>query len=298
MRFWIVCGLALIGVAEPALAADLPILRGTSGYAPASYQRWGGVYVGGQAGFSNSGADFGSSVSSLTSYILRNSVLEDDVSSWTTLPRSATSGRSFGGFIGYNVQWEDAVLGVELNYNRTSLSHAAADSLARSITNPTGSNPPDGHTYIYDVAVDASASVLLTDFGTLRARAGWAAGPFMPYAFVGLAFGRGDVARSAAITGTRTDSYQVPQVIGTDASGNPIIVMVPASDVAPLVLSSPQSEAQSGAVSYGYAAGVGLDYAVFGNLFVRGEWEWMQFPNVKDIKLNINTFRGAVGLKF
>lgn len=298
MRALIMCGLALIGLSGPAIAGG-DILRGSQEFEVGApiYPRWDGVYLGAGGGYTAGGADFGNGVRSLVSYILRNSILQDDVSSWTTLPKSNTSGWSYGAFAGYNFQWENAVIGVELNYNRMSQSLGATDSIGPLlITDNTGA--PAGHSYTYSVRVAANASVNLTDIATFRARMGWAAGDFLPYAFVGLAIGRADVTRWASVTGTVTDNWTETTTF-VDAFGNTVTVSTPQSSTSALLLpSNPQSETQNGVFAFGYAGGFGVDFALFNNVFMRGEWEYVQFPSIKDIKVNLNNVRGAVGVRF
>jgi hypothetical protein len=151
---------------------ELPPLRGSDGWMPAAPTNpgWGGIYVGGQAGYSTAGGDFGNGVNSMASYILRNTIFESIVSTFNTLPKMDTNGGSFGGFVGYNTQWEGVVLGFEVNYNRTRLSKAAADSVSVRIANDA--TAPPGHHFIYDPFIlSGSASVSVTDLATFRARA-------------------------------------------------------------------------------------------------------------------------------
>jgi outer membrane immunogenic protein len=83
------------------------------------------------------------------------------------LPNMTTDSTTYGGFLGYNWQIEpDLVLGLELGYTRPS-------SLSTSSSNGT-----------------ESASYKLVDYGTFRARAGYAFGQFLPYAELGLGVGR------------------------------------------------------------------------------------------------------------
>ena len=51
-------------------------------------------------------------------------------------------------------------------------------------------------------------------------------------------------------------------------------------------------------IVYGFTAGLGVDVAVMQNLFVRAEWEFIEFPNVSDFRVQANSARVAVGLKF
>src|SRR5664280_1929760 len=120
--------LALILLAPAgAVAADMPeFLRGS--YSP-SYTRWDGFYVGVQGGQSSANVDFGNASASQINYILANSDLRADISSWATLPQVKTNSLSYGGFIGYNFQWGEVITGFELNYNHVAFNAAASDSL-------------------------------------------------------------------------------------------------------------------------------------------------------------------------
>jgi opacity protein-like surface antigen len=114
MRLLTICGAALISLVEPSIAADFPILRGSRGLelGPPAYFRWDGVYIGGQASYSSGEADFSNGTSGLIAYILRNTTIENEahVSQWTTLSKSDAVGVGYGGFIGYNAQWGDAIM--------------------------------------------------------------------------------------------------------------------------------------------------------------------------------------------
>jgi len=263
----LLCGLAIFGMAEGARAADLgeAFLRGSTVIAQPGGTRWDGFYVGGHVGANWSGADFGEATKDLVGFSLRESALANvaGVPLWNVLGKYDTSGSSLGGFVGYNTQWDGAIVGVELSYSRTKLALAAADSIA---LNPNGF--PDG------VIVDASASTRITDYGTARVRGGWAAGIFMPYGFVGVA-----VARADANVTTTTSLYR------------PLTAIVP-------YFVDTRTQGKTGDFAYGYTAGLGMDICVYGNFFVRGEYEYVQFGAFNDIKLHIHTARVGAGLKF
>jgi outer membrane immunogenic protein len=274
--------LALI-LAAPAgaLAADMPeFLRGS--YTP-TYTRWEGFYFGAQGGETFGSANFGNATQSMVSYMLANTELQSIVSSWTTLPKGSSSGASFGGFIGYNWQWDDVVLGAELNYNHMSIGIGSKDSVGPILV--PGANLPDGSTVLYNVTLTSSASVSIHDIVTARARAGWTFDRFMPYGFAGLAVGRADTSAMATLAGsTKTvTSPAAPPVITTG----------------PLILPrDPQTNNLEGVIVYGYTAGLGIDALVMQNLFVRAEWEFVEFPNVSNFRVSANSARAAVGLKF
>ena len=162
-----ILGLATSLLAGNALAADY--LRG-SNYEPAAPgYHWTGVYIGGQVGYSEANATFGATASTIPQV----------GATWMQLPGASAHGITYGGFVGYNAQWGDVVLGVEGNYNHMSLRAVSA-----GVVSGTDTYGGFGR---------------LTDVMTFRGRAGYAMGWLMPYAFVGLAIGRLDTERSATI---------------------------------------------------------------------------------------------------
>ena len=178
---------------------EMPVLRGSEGFAPAgSVYRWNGAYFGAHFGHSSAGVDFGDGVRDLAAFVVRDTVLEPIVAGMTTLSKADTSANSFGGFAGYNFQFEDAVLGFEVNYSRMSLNTGATDRQSVLYANDAGAAP--GQHFVYHLTVDGNAAIRITDLMTFRARAAWAAGQFLPYGFVGFAIARADVIRSATVT--------------------------------------------------------------------------------------------------
>jgi outer membrane immunogenic protein len=275
-----VSALALLGFVVSSQAADYggpPILRGADVFAPspAPYAAWSGVYVGGQGGYTHAEANFGTGARSILDNLFgaglpgnpriavpMSEFMEDTFGGW-----------SYGGFIGYNAQFENVVVGIEANYNRTSAGLTASETVPLIL--------PDIGT------ASMSSTAQLTDYGTLRLRAGYVLGRFMPYAMVGVAAGRGDFTDSARL-------QYIPVENG---------VAQPAVDLSTTVQ-------QNGKIAWGWAAGAGVDIMMTGSIFLRGEYEFVQFtssgtaPIVAGIaqpwhhQLNLNTFRGAVGFKF
>jgi opacity protein-like surface antigen len=287
---WCVLLAALGLLLAPAVASaddlDLSALRGSlsNGFTAKSYSRWDGVYFGGQLGISSGTMDYSNSLSSLTGYILRNDILQSDISNWTTMGRESNVRSNFGAFIGYNLaRWDTIVLGIEASYSHVNLDSKTADSISRTIHDD--SQAPTGHHYYYAAQVTGSASVHVTDFATMRARAGWQTGQFLPYVFGGLAVGRANFARSATVFYTTSDKPD---------PGNPPPTPSPPPGFSPVSL----AEAQSNAIAFGFAAGLGVDVAVLPNVFLRAEWEYVQFAPIHDIQVNINTARVGIGVKF
>jgi opacity protein-like surface antigen len=111
------------GLLSPAFAADydLPVLRGTEPVAPmmtvgpATFTRWSGFYFGGDFSYSFSQADFSSATQPLLAFSLRNLTLEEVVqpSQIPVLGKGVANAFGGGGFVGYNTQWQDLIIGVE-----------------------------------------------------------------------------------------------------------------------------------------------------------------------------------------
>jgi opacity protein-like surface antigen len=276
----LLAALGLIGLLlSPAFAADyeLPTLRGTQTFVPAypTYFSWQGAYVGGQLSYNSARGNFVGATQPLVAFSLRELALlvQATPDQWQVLGRRDSGAAGFGGFVGYNVQWDNAIIGIELNYTHSSLNLAAPSSpLSRRV----GVNG-----FIYDVTLDASGAAFISDFATTRTRLGWAIGNFMPYAALGLAFGRADLALATNVFGTQTGPNPNPP---------------PANQVIPFSFS--QSQSKSSAYIYGYSGGVGLDFALTRNIFARGEYEYIQWQPFWSITSSMHTFRAALGVNF
>jgi outer membrane immunogenic protein len=131
---WVICALTALTLASPVFAADLGILpvpqpvgpAGPLPVGPATFTRWSGFYFGGQIGYGDANADFSGATQQLVHYSLRELALEnqDSVSTWSVLGRGGSDAVGYGGFVGYNTQWQDLVLGLEGNYTHTDFATA------------------------------------------------------------------------------------------------------------------------------------------------------------------------------
>jgi outer membrane immunogenic protein len=289
--------LGLIGLVSPALAADydLPTLRGSQTLVPASptYFDWEGLYVGGQIGYASSGADFGNGVAPLIDYVLRNTRVNQDiqVSQLIVLPKVDTNGNGFGGFLGYNWQFDEAVVGLEVNYNRMNVAATASDSIERVFPD-SGVSP----NYAYAVAVSGQSSIRVTDLATLRGRAAYVMGNFLPYGFVGLAVGRADISSSASVAFCGYDPTAPAGPPSQDPVGSNCYN--PATGVATPVPQTPASHSKMGEFILGFSAGVGTDVMLLQNVFLRGEYEYVQITSVQGLNFYLNNFRVGLGVKF
>jgi opacity protein-like surface antigen len=275
--------LFLVGLASNAGAGefDVPTLRGSSPFVPQAPQqtRWSGFYFGAQAGYGVANIDYAGATQSLIAYSLRELALENESrpSEWGVLGSADTTGKSFGGFVGYNSQWEDVIVGIDLHYNRSAFfSNAPLDPLSR-VTSAGGNT--------YAVTVTGDASMRITDFGSARMRAGWIVGNFLPYATLGFAIGRADVTRSATVSGAENPP-----------TGYPTVPCDPLTGCVPFSFTS--SESKKGAFIYGWSAGGGIDMLLMKNLFLRAEYEYVAFAKSQGIAARINTARFGAGVKF
>ncbi len=94
-------------------------------------------------GVGNSDTDFSNSTHDFVAYSLRETVLgsEQSPQDWNVLQSDIQHGQSYGGFIGYNVQWDSVVISGELAYNRASgFNSSASDSIARVVSISTGTD--------------------------------------------------------------------------------------------------------------------------------------------------------------
>jgi len=275
----LLAALGLIGLLSPAFAADyeLPTLRGSETFVPAfpTYPSWQGFYAGGQLSYTSASANFTGATQPLVAFSLRELALEAVATpdQWQVLGTRDAGAAGFGGFVGYNVQWDDVVIGLELNYTHSSLDLAAPSSpLSRRV---------DVNGLTYDVTLDASGSTFISDFATTRARFGWATGNFLPYGAIGLAFGRADLALSTNVFGTQTGPNPNPP---------------PPTQVIPFAFG--QAQAKTGAYLFGYSGAAGLDFALTQHIFARGEYEYIQWQRFWSITSGMHNLRAGLGVKF
>jgi outer membrane immunogenic protein len=270
---------AMLGMAASAHAADLPdFLRGSFTSAP-PIVNWQGFYVGGQGAWAYSAQTFNGSTidrSLLSNTIGGNVIGEIPGIAAAPIPLGTTwrGSAGYGAFTGYNWQWDEVVVGLEGSYLHGNFggSVSASKQFSSSGNNPSGTLS-DG--LIHEGTITSSSAISITDYATFRARAAYAYGSFLPYAFGGFALGYANV----------STSVRIDDSVSASAGG-------PFSSLPPLIGSSTGVNH----VIYGYTGGLGVDVKLISNLFLRAEWEYVRFTTQVDT--NVNTVRLGLGYKF
>jgi outer membrane immunogenic protein len=269
MRGVVLAAAVMLGTAANAQAADMPdFLRGSLGGSTGTVN-WQGFYAGGQAGYGTSNMTFSGSTTSIVNNLLANTDLNPN-GAISTLPlggKVSVHGDGFGGFAGYNSQWTDVVLGIELSYLHANFNGAASGTRGLFFTDANG--------FLDTVTNHSSSSIAISDMGTFRVRGGYAVGCFLPYLFGGIALGQANIFNSAHVFGNQAQQVSPFQNIPFDLSG---------------------SNGSFNHMIYGYSAGLGVDINLIGGLFMRAEWEYVRFTDQTDV--NINTVRAGLGYKF
>jgi outer membrane immunogenic protein len=280
---WVICAVAVFGLASNAFADDLDILRGAQTVGPATFTRWSGFYAGGQFGYASGTADFSKATQPLLAQSLTELAIESVLSpsTWPTLGKGSTFGSGFGGFAGYNTQWQDLVLGIEGSYTHSPFSITSASMPILDRVSVVGANEDS-------VSVQGTGSLTISDYGSVRARAGWVFDTILPYGFAGVALGRGDYSVTTLVYGQQ-NSLLAP---------SPIIPCDPATVVTCVDYNFPNSAAQQGVLLYGFSVGGGFDWAVTSNIFLRAEYEYIQFAPIGNITASISSARVGAGFKF
>ena len=133
--------------------------------------------------------------------------------------------------------------------------------------------------------LSGNAGLQIKDVATFRGRAGWATGDALPYVFGGLAVGRVDVSRAVTVAFDKFDDFDTTQTVGLVTTTTHNTVFLGSS-------SQSAQERRTNSFVAGWVAGLGMDYMLWGNLFLRGEWEYVRFLSVKDISFSTNNAAG------
>jgi outer membrane immunogenic protein len=171
IRTLLITGAAAVALSGPALAADLPAqpIEPAPITMPLAYD-WSGFYVGAQVGYAWAGTDI-------------------EIDGYDTDLSPDADGVVGGVFIGYNVMFNQVVVGLEADIEATSIS---------------GDDDWDDGNDAFDADNDSNWQ------GSVRARLGYAFDNFLPYIQGGVAFLDRDVSihhRGLDITVEDSDTF-------------------------------------------------------------------------------------------
>ncbi|WP_132253502.1 outer membrane protein [Methylobacterium segetis] len=272
----VLLALGLCGISG-AQAADLDygILRGPEYDAPVPVIDWGGIYFGAHAGYTSAALGYPNRFGDITSnwrgkYPFDAYIVEaSNLSGTMYLPSARRDGTSFGGFAGINYQFDEIVVGVEADY--TAFGTAGVSTYDRPMLSDR------------TLTLTNAAATRVEDYGTLRARVGYALGQFLPFVTAGGAIGRAQIKEHVLLTsaGSSTPIFDIyNKGFGSD------------------VISTTNRPYAKTKVVGGFTLGGGLEYALTQNIILRGEYQYVLFNDFDGHKANLNTVRGGAAVKF
>lgn len=306
----VVLGLAGLNTAQAA-DLDYDYLRGAE-YDPAPVRTidWSGVYLGGHGGYASAGFSQRDAFQSSLANYFRDRDIENEfsVSNLIGPPGSRARGPSFGAFAGYNLQFDEIVLGIEADYTHTDLKSWSNDAISRIYTTQAGMSE--------SVTLAGMSNTRIQDYGTVRARAGYAFGNFLPYVTGGLAVGQVTFTDTVSVQNYGYDAltYKANQALTTGAPAavynhgyntfNPNYPLYSSpppvgggTRTVPSAATTLTANARTKTVG-GFALGGGVEYAITSDILLRGEYQFVRFQNFNGHEAQLNTVRGGAAVKF
>ncbi|WP_199088701.1 hypothetical protein [Bosea sp. ASV33] len=295
-------------LAAPVVAADYPVLRGSqiedAPPAPSfGSSNWEGFYFGGTAGYVTGQFDAEKQSQMLTKAIFGNSVVSTSGSGLYNFGRASKDKVNFGGFVGYNTAFGDAVLGVEAEYLRLNIQtdqRGSNGAVFENLFSTTVQSSPSTEPLNTQTAIGVAGRTTnkIDDMVMLKARAGYAFGNFMPFANIGLAVGRISTNAQMAQGHATIENYSSFNTVdqngtitrttfaGTNTIGRPDATAITRA-----------TQISSGYVP-GIALGAGIDALLGDNILFRAEYNRIYFSDYKGVNAVVDTARVGAGLKF
>jgi outer membrane immunogenic protein len=244
---------------------------------------WSGFYAGFLVGGSSAQVNPSANANTLATQAIPNHTATPYVASLIRFKDITSSKMSGGVFAGYNVLWDDVVLGFEADYSQAKFIAKSESSDIRLFTDSTDASRT------YHTTIDSKGEAAIKNWMTLRGRVGWAAGNFMPYLTAGLALGN---LRSDYSTTVTVKEYQT--ITQTSNCGTTCTTTQYVGTTGPNT-----GSIKHNGIAYGVAAGAGVDFAFSQKYFVRAEWQYVQFgADGKKPDITINTTRIAGAMRF
>lgn len=278
-----------LGVLAPAHAADLDYaeLRGPDYEPEVPLIDWNGIYFGGHGGYTSASTKNNNRYSSIAnSYFstvgaAENMGFRDAVQLGASRLGYATDSEgagSYGAFAGFNYQFDEAVVGLEADYTRFDQANRSTSLVNLRFVDPVNLNP-------VDLAITGRSSTNIIEYGTIRARGGYAVGNFLPFLTAGLAVGRAAISEQVIVKDKASLNAPYDRTISATSFGDGSMTTVLGSTGKTKTVA-------------GFAAGAGLDVAITQNIIVRGEYQYVLFDDFGGHRAHVNTFRGGAAIKF
>ncbi|MGA2636345.1 outer membrane protein [Methylocella sp.] len=231
LRSLLLSSAAAIALSTGALAADLPSRAPPPVYVPpAPIFTWTGFYIGGQIGYGwgQNNVSFG-----------------DNFGDYDTF-NYTTEGVIGGAHVGYNLQLNQFVIGLEGDVDGTSIGKNYSGPL------PFGSNFVNGGLLSEPLAGNVNVSVHHDIEGSIRGRVGYAWDRVLIYATGGVAFG----GFNGNISGNFPGGFFGPNATAFPAFGG---------------------SASASSTRVGWTVGGGIEYAVTNSWSIRAEYRYTAF---------------------
>lgn len=152
------------------------------------------------------------------------------------------------------------------------------------------------------VSLSGTSRTKIEDLGTIRARAGYALGNFLPFVTGGLAIGRARISDTVGI-----QTYGFDQTTYQSNVTNAQSAYVGRYGYRVFDQTNPSAGVPFPATSYGsrktkvvggFTLGAGIEYAITSNILLRGEYQYVLLNDFDGHKINVNTVRGGAAYKF
>jgi outer membrane immunogenic protein len=238
LRRILLSSIAAFGLAGSAFAADLSSRAPPPIYVPpAPIFTWTGIYVGGQVGYGwgQNNTNFGDNFGDFDSFSYN------------------TSGVIGGAHVGYNLQINQFVIGLEGDVDGTSMSKQFNSSL------PFGSSLVGGGVIAAPLGGNFDINVRHEIEGSIRGRVGYAWDRVLLYATGGVAFG--------GFNTTVSGNFPGGVFVSTGPNGAPI-----GTAFGPFGGSTSASTTR-----VGWTVGGGFEYAITNNWSLRAEYRYTDF---------------------
>lgn len=247
---------------------------------------WSGFHFGGTGTFSAVRMNHNGTGQRIANGVFPNLEVTDQIGPLISLGKGSVNKAGFSAFAGYSTQWDDVIMGVEGEYGYLKATSTAAMSPIGRTLSYSG-NGTSGH--LWDIIVNSgSRKVELQDYGVARIRIGAAYGRFLPFFTVGLAAGR--VKTTTSVDGQYAE-YELQPI--RNANGD-----ITGYNRVNHAVRAVNYRVASNKLTGGWAVGGGLDVAITSNVFLRGQWEYLNIGTNKSTNISLHTFKGGAAVKF